>query len=157
MSWHYSQALAAAYSAASCSAGALSAPSNGMTTQDQSSKQDRMTDALNPFQSGTMCKPSMGSLGADWWISSLAASRARTSQRQIQKPPASTASEAACGHTWRELWVKWCHASSSWKTHQCLWEEVLPESSVILPRWGIYRLGNGQVPAVVPLAWNLLR
>lgn len=49
----------------------------------------------------------------------------------------STASEAVCGDTWRESSARYCPDSSSWKTHRCLWEEDLQESSVILPRWGM--------------------
>jgi hypothetical protein len=38
--------------------------------------------------------------------------------------------------------VRYCPTSSSWKTHHCLWEEDLPASSVILPRWGMMRDGE---------------
>ena len=75
-------------------------------------------------------------------MSSLAASRAKTSHGQTQPPKESTGSEADCGGVWRELFVKWNPSTSSWKTHQCLWEEDLPESSVTLPRWGMMRGGE---------------
>jgi hypothetical protein len=37
--------------------------------------------------------------------------------------------------------VKFDPATSSWKTHRCLFDEDLPESSVILPRWGMTQDG----------------
>lgn len=49
--------------------------------------------------------------------------------------------QAVCGERWHESSVKYDLASSSWKTHRCLWEEDLPESSVILPEWGMMRGG----------------
>ena len=53
------------------------------------------------------------------------------------KEQASKESEVPCGHTWQESSVKYCPDKSTWKTHQCLWEEDLPESSVTLPNWGM--------------------
>lgn len=47
------------------------------------------------------------------------------------------------------------------KTHLCLWDEDLPESSVILPKSGTARvdrlkaIGNGQVPAVAATAFRV--
>ena len=54
---------------------------------------------------------------------------------------ASMGSKVPCGNTWQELSVKFDRDSSTWKTHQCLWEEDLPESSVTLPKWGMMRNG----------------
>ena len=140
MSWHYSQALEAAYSAANFSDGAPSAPLNGTIMQGESSWHGKTTDALNRSQSGTMCKPSTASLGVVPWTLSLAASRART-LAQPEKVQESPEKDRPCGRTWRELWARFCRRSSSWKTHLCLWEEVLPWSSVILPRWGMMQDG----------------
>jgi hypothetical protein len=140
MSWHFSQALAVEYSAASCVDSEPSALSNGRRTQETCCAPDKTTDASNHSQSGTTCKPSMADRGLDWWMSSLAASRAKTSV-PLAAVKESKASEAVCGHTWRELWVKFCRDTSSWKTHRCLWEEVLSASSVILPRWGMMQDG----------------
>lgn len=49
--------------------------------------------------------------------------------------------EAGSGVKWRELSARFDPDSLSWKTHLCLWEEVLPWSSVTLPRWGMMRDG----------------
>lgn len=55
---------------------------------------------------------------------------------------ASTASAPACGAKWPESSVRYDPASSEWKTAHCLWEEVLPWSSVTLPTWGMTRSGS---------------
>jgi len=47
----------------------------------------------------------------------------------------------AFGEKCSESYVRFDRASSSWKTHQCLFEEDLPESSVTLPLFGMMRGG----------------
>ena len=49
--------------------------------------------------------------------------------------------EVDSGAKWPASSAKFDLASSSWKTAHCLWEEDLPLSSVILPRWGMTRSG----------------
>ena len=60
---------------------------------------------------------------------------------QLGKAQELTESDPVCGHKWQESLVKFDLDSSRWKTHLCLWEEDLPESSVILPKWGMMRAG----------------
>jgi hypothetical protein len=141
MSWLYSQALVAAYSAESCSDGVPCAPSSSTNTHAKSSQPDKMTDAWNPSLSGTMCKPSTASRGEELLMSFRAGFPVRTSASR-EKAKESTENDQVCGHTWRELWMKWNPSTSSWKTHRCLWEEDLRESSVILPRWGMMHDGE---------------
>ena len=140
MSWHYSQALVAAYSEENSLDGNACAPSNGTPTHGMFWSPDKTTDVSNRSRSGMTFRPSTGSHGADLLTWYLAASRAKTSA-QPERAQESKASAAVCGSTWRESSVKYCHASSSWKTHQCLWEEVLPSSSLTLPKWGMMRNG----------------
>jgi hypothetical protein len=64
------------------------------------------------------------------------ASLARTSVQQEQVKE-STESDQVSGLKWLESSVKYDLSSSSWKTHLSLWEEVLPWSSVTLPKWGM--------------------
>jgi hypothetical protein len=45
------------------------------------------------------------------------------------------------GEKWQESSVRYDPATSSWKTHRSLWEEDLPESSVILPKEGMMQDG----------------
>ena len=58
-----------------------------------------------------------------------------------EKEQASRGIDPPCGHTWRESLEKFDLDTRSWKTHQCLWDEVLQPSSVILPKWGMMRSG----------------
>jgi hypothetical protein len=85
-------------------------------------------------------KPLTESHGADVLTWYLEDSLAKTFPPP-EKAQGSKASEAECGNTWRESSVKFDLVSRSWKTHLCLWEEGLPLSSVILPRWGMMRDG----------------
>ncbi len=141
MSWHYSQALVAEYSAASSADSARCAPSNTTTTPAVSSWPDKMTDASIPSRSGTMCEPSMASRGVDWWTSSLAASRAKTSAWQGQAKDLMER-KADSGGKWQGSLAKWDRASCSWKTRQLLLFSGEPESLETLPRWGMMRDGE---------------
>jgi hypothetical protein len=140
MSWHFSQALVEAYLGEKPLDGEPFAPSNGTPTHGIFWSPDKTTDVSKPSRSGMTFKPSTERLGAELLTWCLEASHAKTSQ-----PPAkvqeSKVSEAVCGSTWRESSAKYCLSSSSWKTHQCLWEEDLEWSSLTLPKWGMMRDG----------------
>ena len=136
MSWHYSQALVAAYSADSSADSEPCAPSNGTHTHGMFWSPDKTTDASPRSRSGMTFRPSMDGHGEALLTWYLAASRARTSARP-ERAQGSTESEAECGSTWRESSVRFSLDSCSWKTHRCLWEEEVPESQVTLPRWGM--------------------
>ena len=100
----------------------------------------KTTDASRLSRSGMTFRLLTDDLGEGVLMSFLEAFPARTFPAP-EREPESTASEAVCGDTWRELSAKFDRGSSSWKTHQCLWEEDLPESSVTLPGWGMMRDG----------------
>ena len=140
MSWHFSQALVEEYLAGNSSAGAPSAPSSGTPTHGTFWSPGKTTDALKPSRSGMTFKPSTESHGEAVLMWCLAASRARIFHAP-EKVQASKATEAPCGNTWHESSVKYCRNTSSWKTHRCLWEEALPSSSLIFPKWGMMRSG----------------
>ena len=140
MSWHFSQALVEEYLGANSSAGEPSAPSNGTPTHGMFWSPGKTTDASTRSRSGMMFRPLTDTHGEAVLMSCLEASLVRTSAPQAREPE-SKESEVECGNTWHELSVKFDPASSSWKTHQCLWEEVLPWSSVTLPKWGLMRDG----------------
>lgn len=140
MSWHYSQALAAEFSAQSYSAGEPSALSNSTPTPAASSLPDRMMDACPPFQYGTTCGHSTEDLGLVAWMSSLADSPVRTSVLPA-KAKESKEHEAACGDTWPESFARWDHASCSWRTPQCSLLADLDVFSETWPRWGMMRAG----------------
>jgi hypothetical protein len=65
-----------------------------------------------------------------------------TSPKQSGERKESTARQADSGPRWRELFLKFDPVESSLKTHLCLWDEVLDESSVTLPDWGMMRGGE---------------
>lgn len=117
-----------------------SAQSKSRNTQEKSCCNGSETESCQSFQSGTMCEHSTVNLGAEKSMSSAEGFPARTFHAQ-EKERESTENAAECGEKWRELLVKYDRNTHSWKTHLCLWEEDLPESSVILPRWGIMRDG----------------
>ena len=141
MSWHYSQALVAAYSAANCSAGAPSAPSSSIPTPEACSWPVKTTAALIPSPSGTTCAPSTDALGEAVLTWFLAGFPARTSAPPA-KGPASRVPAPASGAKWRASLAKWDRASSSWKTHQRSllgdWEPF----SETWPHWGSMRNGE---------------
>ena len=55
--------------------------------------------------------------------------------------PVSMESSPDYGARWLESSVRFDRSSSSWKTHRQLFAEVLDESSVTFPRWGMIRDG----------------
>jgi hypothetical protein len=140
MSWHFSQALEAAFSEASCWDGQPSARSSASPRPGECSSPARTTDASTHSRSGTTCGPSTDDPGVGWWISSLADSRVRTSARP-ERARALKASGRDSGETWQGSFAKWDRASCSWKTHQFSLLGGLESFSATWPRWGMMRDG----------------
>lgn len=65
MSWHFSQALVAEYSQATCSDGELFAPLRSTTTREAYCWRDRMTESLDLFQFGMTLQRSTARLGVE--------------------------------------------------------------------------------------------
>ena len=140
MSWHYLPELAAEYSAGTCLDGDVSAPSNTTSTQERCCSQDSKTTACQSSQSGTMCEHSTEHHGEEWLTLYRAAFRAKTFH-QPEKEQESREQKAGYGKKWLELSVKYDRTTHSWKTHRCLFDEDLPQSSVTLPKWGMMQCG----------------
>ena len=140
MSWLFSRALAEAYLAAYCSGGKPCAPSNSTDTPQAFWSPGKTTDTCPRFQSGMTCEPLTATHGEALLTWFREASRARTSVSQ-ERARESAANAPGCGGKWRELFVRYDRATSSWKTRQCLWEEEVAASSVTLPKWGMMRRG----------------
>ena len=136
MSWLFSLALVAEYSAASCSGGELSAPLSANPTPQAFLHSDRMTAFSRPSRFGMMFAPLTESLGAELLMWFLAGFRARTSAPP-ERAQESTENAPACGDRWRELSVRYDRDSSSWRTHRSLWDEDLSACSLTLPKWGL--------------------
>lgn len=140
MSWHFLPELAAEYSAGICSDGDVSVLSSTTSMQETCCSQDKETDTCQGSQSGATLEHSTENLGEAWLISYLADFRVRTLVPQ-EKEQASKENAQDYGRKWLELSVKYDRDLHSWKTHRCLFDEDLPQSSVILPKWGMMRRG----------------
>lgn len=140
MSWHYLPELAAEYSAAICLDGDVSVQSSTTSTQETCYLQGNEMDTCHDSQSGMTCEHSTESLGEAWLTLYREAFRAKTSH-QPEKEPESKEQEAGYGRKWLELSVRYDQNTHSWKTHRCLFDEDLPQSSVTLPKWGMMRSG----------------
>ena len=141
MSWHYSQALVAAYSADTCLAGAPFAPLSGSPIPQAFLCSDRMTAFSRLSRFGMTFKPLTADLGAELLMWFLAGSLART-LAQPEKEQALTAPEVECGSTWRGSLARFDRATSSWRTPQCSLLEGLDEFSETWPRWGMMQNGE---------------
>lgn len=140
MSYIFSRALVEEYLEASCSECEPFAPSNSSPIPQAYCSPGRMTAYSRLSRFGMTYAPLTDDDGAALLTWYLEASRARTFQPQ-EKAPALTAPAPASGGKCTELSMKYDRNSHSWKTHLCLWDEDLPESSVILPKSGTMRNG----------------
>ena len=129
MSWLYSQALVAEYSAGSCSDGELSAPLNGSLTLLAYCAPDKTTEFSRLSRFGMTCKPLTESRGAELLMSYLAGFHAKTLQ-SAEKVRASMAKDRVCGHTWLGLLAKYDPDTHSLKTAQ---HSLLEDSTGCLP------------------------
>ena len=140
MSWHFSQAMEAAFSEVSCWDGEPSAPSKLTTKPDNDSLPAKTTARCNLSPSGTTCELSTGNHGLDAWMSSLAASRARTSAL-LERGQGSPASVQGSGVNLLGSFARFDPATSSWKTPQLSLLEGSEPFSETWPRWGLMRNG----------------
>ncbi len=141
MSWHFSQALVAAYSAANSSGGKPCALSSGTDTPATYCSHGKTTAPSKPFRSGTTCKPLTDDLGEALLTWFRADSLVKTSA-QPERAQESTESAAECGRTWPESFARWDRDTASWKTPQSSLLAGLDEFSETWPRWGMMRAGE---------------
>jgi len=140
MSWHFSQALVAAYSEGTCSDGAQSAPLSGSHTQLAYLSPDRMTAFSRLSRFGMMFKPLTENLGQDVLTSYLEDFPVRTFL-PLDEALASKEPDRECGSIWPESLAKYDPDTSTWRTAQC---SLLEDSTVFSgtwPRWGSMRDG----------------
>lgn len=140
MSWLYSRALVEAYLPDETLGGAPCALWSATHTQPPSWLPDKTTDACRLSLSGMMYAPLTGDRGEAVLTSYRADFPVRTSALR-ERAPELPGSDPGCGAKWQELSVRYDPDSCSWKTHHCLWEEVLRSCSVTLPNWGMMRNG----------------
>ena len=136
MSWHYLQGQEEASSEAICWDGEQFAPSKLKTILGEYCLLDNATECSHYSPSGMTLQRSTGDHGAGELMWCQGGSRVKTSaQRADEKGSKGVA--PVSGQKWRELSMRFDQEKYSWKTHRLLWEEDLPWSSVILPRWGM--------------------
>lgn len=136
MSWLYSQALAAEYSAGTSLDGEQFAPLSVMPTPHKFWRNDKTIESSDLSRFGLTCAVLTESHGEELLMSYLAGFRAKTSPEQV-KALESKEPDRDFGSKWQESSVRFDPDSYCWKTHLCLWDEDLPWSSVTLPRWGL--------------------
>ena len=140
MSWHFSQALVAEFSAGNCSAGELSAQLKSNPTPQAFLCSGRMTDFSRISRYGMTFALLTDDHGAELLTSFLAVFPAKTSA-QREKAQASTESAADFGLNSLASFARYNPATHSLKTAQRSLLEDLTEFSVTLPRWGSMQNG----------------
>lgn len=140
MSWLFSRALVAEYSEASCTAEELFAPLSVMPTQHKFWRKDKTMEYSDLSQFGLTFVLLTATRGEELLMSFRAAFHVKTYRHQAPEPELKV-HDLGFGRKWLESSVRYDPSTSSWKTHRCLWEEVLPWSSVTLPTWGMTRSG----------------
>jgi hypothetical protein len=124
-----------------------SATSRKTSTRKASSKVESGGGCLIPGQSGTTSAPSTGSHGVDWWMSCLAASRAKTCQSQGRGAGLLKSQDQAFGFRSPEYWARWDREASSWRTfQQSLLTGTLESFWGTWPTWGLMLSGSVSQP-----------
>ena len=150
MSWLFSQALVAEYSAASCSDGEPSAQLSVTPTQHKFWRNDKTMEPSDLSRFGLTCAVLTADRGEALLTSYLAGFRARTSA--LPEPGTdSMAPDQVCGANSRGWFATYSQDSSTWKTAQL---SLLGDSELFLetwPRWGSMQGGASylrQTPAL---------
>ena len=141
MSWLYSRALVAEYSAATFSDGERYARSSKTPTPQAFLPPDRMTAFSRPSRYGMTFAHFPADLGEALLTWFRADSRVRT-YPLLAEAPASMASDPACGARCDGSLAKYDPASSSWKTAQLSLLAGSEEFSETWPSWGSMRSGE---------------
>ena len=123
---------------------------NLIPTQEVSCLHDKKTESCQDSQYGMTSVHSAEKNGLGKSTSFAVDSHAKISAVQ-GKGKASQVKKVDFGKRCRELFMRYDRNTSLLKTHHCLWEEVLQQSSVILPKWGMIQDGVflGQASLVV--------
>lgn len=136
MSWHYSQALVEAFSAACSSAGALSVQWRSMPSAPDDSCSDKMKGTCHRSPFGMMFVPSTDAHGEALLTWFREASLARTSAQQTATVQESTAKRAVYGESLRGSFARYDQSMSSWRTAQISLLGASDECLETWPRWG---------------------
>ena len=140
VSLRYSQESEGGSLEGTCSDGEQSAPLSVMPTPHKFWRNDKTMEFSRLSQFGLTCAVLTEGHGEELLTSFREGFRARTYRLQEQEKD-SMETGLVYGVKWVESLAKYDLGLSTWKTQQCLWEEDLPSSSVILPKWGMTRSG----------------
>jgi len=150
MSWLFSQALEAEFSAATCSDGEPSVQLNSNHTPQAFSWLDKTKAYSVLSRYGMTCAPLMEPHGEAVLTWCLEASLVKTSLPQ-EKETVSAASDLDFGAKWPASWMKYDRNTSSWRTRQL---SLLGDSEPFLgtwPRSGLMRDGMcWELPTLAP-------
>jgi len=141
MSWHFSRALVAEYSAATCSDGDAFAPSNTTPTPEAFYWPDKTTEHSRLSRFGMTSEPLTVSHGEELLTSYLVASRAKTSVL-VEEATDSTESAAVSGLKWRASFARFDRSTSTWRTPQSSLLGDSDEFSETWPKWGSMQNGE---------------
>ena len=141
MSWLYSRALAAEFSAATSSGGEPSVPSKSTPIAQVFCAPDKMTAFSRLSRFGMTCAPLTDARGEELLTWFRAGFPARTFPA-LDAEPESTVSEAGCGRKWPESLAKYDPDARGWKTRQCSLFGGLTVFSGTWPKWGMTRGGE---------------
>jgi hypothetical protein len=141
VSWLFSQVLVEEYLGENCLDGKPSVQSKSTATAPVYYVGDKTKEFWRLSRFGMTLQPLTADRGEALLTSFREAFLAKTFQ-QPEEEQASPENVRDSGVRWRELSVKYDQDLSSWRTHQCLFQEVLEESSLTLPRWGLMRNGE---------------
>ena len=155
MSWHFSRALVAAFSAGTCSGGGLSAQSSLTPTPALFCASARMTAFSRLSRFGMTCALLTDDLGAELLTWFRAGFPARTFPVP-ERAPESKAHNQDSGGKWPESLAKYDQNLRSWRTHQCSLFGGLTAFSETWPRWGTMRAGE-LYPRPTPSGLEVLR
>lgn len=140
MSWLFSQALGEEYSPQNSAATEPYAQLNVMPTPQPFWRNDKTMEPSRLSRFGLTLQLLTDADGEGLLTQFLEGFRARTSA-PLDRAQASKAPDLDSGNRWSESSAKFDRDTSEWRTHRCLWVEVLQWSSVTLPRWGSMRDG----------------
>jgi len=140
MSWHCSLALEEEFWVDDCLGGEQCAQLRSIRIAERSSFEDKKIKPSGLSPSGTTLEPSMVDHGVERWMSSLGASRARTSAPP-EKVRGSRGNDPGFGRRWQGLSVRLDRVLSLWRIRRFSGFVVLPWSSKTWPFWGTIRNG----------------
>lgn len=151
MSWLFSQALVAEYSAATSWDGAPSAPLSMMQSPHPFSRNGKTMDASQLSRSGLTCAVLTEGRGEDLLTWFRGASPVPTSPSAGMAPDW-TAKQADCGWSSAESSMKYDPDTRTWRTRQCSLLGGLAEFSETWPNWG--SMHDGECSAHTMPAWT---